>query len=266
MKQSSLVGAITPGGLYSPTGANLTTVDMILAPVSLKGDTFTAYQQEPLNQTDPEFNLTGVGSQANPPPAVFDPSNVVILTDGTCGSTCTIFSYLMIFGQNIKTTVVGGRPNTGPMQSIAGVEGAEVFFLTELSAVATAAATLSPDTNKTGSQLQLMDEGYALLRATDPANAGAVNGKNAFSPADATTPLQFLYQPANCRFFYTKEMIKGPVETWKRTVDATWTDPAKFCVQGSMVPLNATTKMTDGRFFTRAIAKKLALGNAEGMR
>jgi hypothetical protein len=252
------VGAITPGGVFSPSGVNLSTTDQIIAPASIQGDTFTAFQQVPLNNTDSSFNLTGVGNQANPPPAVFDPANVVILTDGTCGSTCTILSYLMIFDQKIKTTVVGGRPNTGPMQSLAGVEGAQVFFLTELSAIATAAIQLSPASNTTGNQLQLMDEGYALFRATDPNNAGAVNGKNSFSPADATTPLQFLYQPANCRIFYTKDMVKDPIATWKRTVDATWTDPTKFCVDGSMVPLDATTKMVDGRFFTREKASALA--------
>ncbi|KAH8882970.1 hypothetical protein GQ53DRAFT_847291 [Thozetella sp. PMI_491] len=252
LQGSSIVSNLVPGGVFSPAGQNLTSVDEILSPISLKGDTFTAYQSTPLNQTGTDFNLTGVGSRSNPPPAVFAPENIVLFTDGTCGSTCTLFSYLMIMEKNIRATSVGGRPKTGQMQSIAGVEGAQVFFLTEISAIATAAILLDPSVNVTDSDIQLIDEGYALSRASSPANAGAVNGKNAFSRADSSTPLQFLYQAANCRFFYTKEMIKDPVTTWKRAVDATWTDPQKFCVDGSMVALNSTMPPTDQAFFPRA--------------
>jgi hypothetical protein len=95
IQNSAVVGNLVPGGVFSPGGSRFTTVDQILAPVSIKRDTFTAYQQTPLNQTDPQFNLTGVGNRgnrSNPPAAVFKPESVVILTDGTCGSTCTIFS------------------------------------------------------------------------------------------------------------------------------------------------------------------------------
>jgi hypothetical protein len=209
----------------------------------LKGDVFTAYQQTPLNATDPQFNLTGVGSRANPPPAVFKPENVVILTDGTCGSTCTIFSYLMILQLNVSTTVIGGRPMTGPMQSIAGVEGAQVFPLDQLSDAASAVIALSPKSEQAAlqsSELGVLADGYALKRLTSTAFAGSVNGKNAFGAMDSQTPLQFLYQPANCRIFYTKEMVFSPEAVWKKAVDATWTDPAANCVEGSRVPINGS--------------------------
>ncbi|KAK3323334.1 peptidase S41 family protein [Cercophora scortea] len=263
LQSSSIVSNLVPGGVFSPSGASLDTVDAILSPVTLNGDVFTAYQQTPLNMTSQGFNLTGTGSESNPPPAVFLPENVVILTDGTCGSTCTIFSYLMILQLNIKTTVIGGRPQTGPMQSVAGVEGAQVFYFEEMMAAASAVMTLDPSSNVTGSDLALMGEGYALSRAANPLRPGAVNGKNAFSRMDATTPLQFLYQPANCRIFYTREMIYGPTEVWKRTVDATWTDPGKFCVEGSRVAMNMSAVGTDGGFFGNASAT--VSGDAKGV-
>ncbi|KAK3688684.1 peptidase S41 family protein [Podospora appendiculata] len=262
LQSSSIVSNLVPGGLYSPDGASLDTVDAILAPVVLNGDRFTAYQQAPLNNTSAGFNLTGTGSEANPPPAVFSPSNVVILTDGTCGSTCTIFSYLMILQLNIQTTVIGGRPQPGPMQSVAGVEGAQIFYFEDMQAAAAAVMTLRPESNVPGSDLALMGEGYALSRAAIPLHPGAVNGKNAFSRMDATTPLQFLYQPANCRIFYTREMVYGPAEVWKRTVDATWTDPARFCVEGSRVAMNMSAVGTDGGFFGNA---STAGGDAKGL-
>lgn len=239
---SAIVGSnLLPGGVYSAGGVvNYTTTDQIISPVTLKGDVFTAYQSTPQNQTGSDFNLTGVGSRANPPPAVFKPEDVVILTDGTCGSTCTIFSYLMIMQQNVKTVTVGGRPQKGPMQSVGGVEGAQVFDLEDIQQAAAAALILATPEQKAalnGTDVGLLAEGYVLDRAAVPGGAGAVNGKNAFSHTNADTPLQFQYQAANCRFFYTKDMIYGPEATWKRAVDAAFNDPDKFCVDGSQTPL-----------------------------
>ncbi|KAK0620702.1 peptidase S41 family protein [Immersiella caudata] len=263
LQQSPIIGNIVPGGVYAPDGTNLTTVDAILDPVIIKGDRFTAYAYTPLNETSSSFNISGTGHRANLPPAVFAPEDVVLLTDGTCGSTCTLFAYLMIQQLDVKATVVGGRPQTGPMQSVAGVEGAQVFFLPSLQSAASAVLTLSPDLNVTDSELAILDEGYALRRAASPANPGGVNGKNAFMKADAETPLQFLYQAANCRFFYTKEMLFGPGEVWKRAVDATWTDPEAFCVEGSRVETNLSVAQADGKFFLNS---KIQADGAETVR
>ncbi|KAK0717832.1 hypothetical protein B0T26DRAFT_710962 [Lasiosphaeria miniovina] len=252
LQQSSIISNLVPGGVLTPDGRNLTSVDEILAPVSLMGDTFTAYQDAPLNMTSADFNLTGTGTRANPPPAVFAPADVVILTDGTCGSTCTLFSYLMILQVGIQTTSIGGRPQTGPMQSVGGVEGAQIFYFQDISAAATATLILSPANNVTDSEIALLDEGYALTRAFSPTSPGAVNGKNAFMRGNAEIPMQFLYQPANCRIFYTQEMLYGPAAVWMRTVDATWNDPAKFCVAGSRVAVNMSVMRTDGRFSINA--------------
>lgn len=243
---SSIVGNLIPGGVYTPDQQIFTTVDQILAPVSLNGDTFTAYQQAPLNKTDATYNLTGVGSKANPPPRVFDPENVVLFTDGTCGSTCTIFSYLMILQMGIKTTVIGGRPQTGIMQSIAGVEGAQVFSFNKMASDAKAIIALAPKDKKEeiqSGELGEIAKGYVLKRATTPKRAGAINAKNAFSMSDASTPLQFLWEPANCRIFYTQEMLFRPEVAWKRAVDATWNNPMQFCVAGSQMPVNKNATM-----------------------
>ncbi|KAB5513610.1 peptidase S41 family protein [Coniochaeta sp. 2T2.1] len=251
LQNSEVVSNLIPGSVFSPTGENLTSVDAILAPVTLHGDRFTAYQSTPLNDTSAEYNLTGVGSRSDPAPAVFLPQDVVLLTDGTCGSTCTLFSYLLVTQLNVSTAVVGGRPQTGVMQSIAGVEGAQVFPLTSISAAASAALALSPPDRvkeMNGSDLAVIAEGYALARGATPGNPGAVNGKNAFARSDAETPLQFLYQPGNCRFFYTAEMVRGPEKVWERAVDATWRDPEAWCVEGSRVALDMMARPDDPLF------------------
>ncbi|KAI9054514.1 hypothetical protein LZ554_001671 [Drepanopeziza brunnea f. sp. 'monogermtubi'] len=244
LQNSVITSNIEPGGIFTPSGKLFNTTEQIIAPVELKGDRFTAYQQAPLNDTSAQFNLTGTGTRSNPPAAVFAPENVVLLTDGTCGSTCTIFSYLMILQMNIKTTVVGGRPKTGTMQSIAGVEGAQVFPLNQISQAAAASIILAPSDEQAAlksSELGVLAEGYALRRLSSPANPGAVNGKNAFAATDSKVPLQFLYEPANCRIYFTAKMLMSPEMTWKKTVDATWTDPDKFCVDGSVTVSSASS-------------------------
>lgn len=138
------------------------------------------------------------------------------------------------------------------MQSVGGVEGAQVFDLENIAKAASAAmflATPEQQAKMNGSELAILAEGYALDRAASPGAAGAVNGKNAFSHTDAQTPLQFLNQPANCKFFYTKEMVYSPEATWKRAVDAAFNDPNKFCVQGSQTPLMGVQNPS-AEFFT----------------
>lgn len=201
-------------------------------------------------------NLTGTGTRANVGAPAFSPENVVILTDGTCGSTCTLFSYLAIMQNNVKTVSVGGRPVTGPMQSMGGVEGAQVFDLEDIQRAAAASlflATPEQQTQMRQGDTGIIAEGYALLRAATPGSAGAVNGKNAFSHTDAQTPLQFLNQPANCKFFYTKEMILGPEATWKRAADAAFNNPDQFCVEGSQAPLMGV-QTPSSAFFTAQAA------------
>ncbi|ROT41279.1 hypothetical protein SODALDRAFT_115835 [Sodiomyces alkalinus F11] len=242
LASSTLVGNFIPGEVYRVPSSDgfAGGVEEILGPVELRDDSFTAYQQMPLNASSSAFNLTGVGARSDPPPAVFAAEDVVLLTDGTCGSTCTLFAYLATLGLGVKTVVLGGRPQPGPMQAIGGVEGAQVFFFNDMQADAAAVLALDPDaaTRPGSDELRVLAEGYAIRRASNPSVAGAVNGKNAFMAADASTPLQFLWQPADCRVYYTWETLRDAEAAWRVAVDATWRDPEGICVEGSRVGAN----------------------------
>ncbi|KAI1388675.1 uncharacterized protein F4822DRAFT_253115 [Hypoxylon trugodes] len=242
VNSSLAIGSLLAVDLYRPQGKKFDTVDELLTPVTLQGDEFTAYFRQPTRQTG--FTLTGTGDRSNPPPAVFKPENVVLLTDGNCESTCTIFSYLMLFHENIKTVTVGGRPETGKIQSIGGTEGSQVLQFSYITTLASQALDLVTDQTQSeqlrNSELGVLAEGYAPSRAVSKSNSGAINFKNAFAPNDANTPLQFLYEPANCHFFYTSDMIYGPELVWQYAVNATWTDPDTYCVKGSITPVNTS--------------------------
>ena len=215
-------------GIYAPEGDQYASIEELVAEVNLAGDKFTAYQRSLFNIPSAEYNVTGVGSRADPPAAVFSPDDVVVLTDGTCGSSCTILSYFLIYDVGVKFVTVGGRPQTGKIQSLGGVEGSETYTWDTMALAATAAVVL--DESQSNGDLGTIAQAYAYSRASSPPQ---VNAKNAFAPFDASTPLQFLKQYANCKFWYTADMILDPTMVWERAVDATWTDPDSVCVKDS---------------------------------
>jgi hypothetical protein len=53
----------------------------------------------------------------------FAAEDIVIVYDGYCASTCTIFSELMRQQGHVKTIALGGRPNKDIIQAVGGVKG-----------------------------------------------------------------------------------------------------------------------------------------------
>jgi hypothetical protein len=48
-----------------------------------------------------------------------------------------------------------------------------------------------------------------------------------------TIPLQFTYEAANCRIFYTPQTFYNYTALWKYAADAIWSNSTKFCVKNS---------------------------------
>ena len=63
--------------------------------------------------------VTGYGDRTMPPGTLppFDSRNVVLITDGTCASACTIVYERFTNGHSVPTITLGRRPLTGPMQA-----------------------------------------------------------------------------------------------------------------------------------------------------
>ena len=98
----------------------------VYGPVVDQGDNFT--NEVRYNLTDPlvaaslGLDMPSYINNGTPPYAA---SDIIMLTDGQCGSTCTIFAEMMKQQAKVKTVVIGGRPQTGAMQGIAGVRGSQ---------------------------------------------------------------------------------------------------------------------------------------------
>lgn len=126
----------------------------------------------------------------------------------------------------VRTVVAGGRPSHGPMQSPAGTRGASVYPNYQLDNDIELAKEQDPSL---GSRLPDRTLDYYLSYAS-------VNLRDQVRQDDRErTPLQFLYQPADCRIFYTPQTWYNFTNLWNYAADATWQNTA-LCV------LNSTSK------------------------
>lgn len=196
------------------------------------------------------FNLTDISATTVPilgyaednitQPQTFLPEDIVLLHDGNCASTCAIFSEFMTSQKSTWSVAVGGRPQNGPMQGVGGVKGSQVQGMFILSTIITAvlAAAPLPDQldfiSKFGTDLVASTQ-QALNRASSGGSLivkASVNFRNNIRQGDGSeTPLQHIYEAADCRFFYTAEMHADQAAVWDKAYDSTW--GSMECIEGS---------------------------------
>ena len=69
-----------------------------------------------------------------------------------------------------------------------------------------------------------------------------VNARDAIRQGDNSgTPLQFRYEPADCRIFYTAEMTMDISASWRAAADSMW-GKTDHCVAGSLQRTGSTAK------------------------
>ncbi|KAF2744318.1 hypothetical protein M011DRAFT_470451 [Sporormia fimetaria CBS 119925] len=225
---------------------NFTSWEQLFGPHEVNGDQFTSIMRYDLNNffsDDLALDVSGYASRkyqlARDQP--FESKNIVLLQDGACGSTCAVFSEFMKVHGHVQQIVVGGKPELGPMQGVAGSKGAQVFNFQQIYDQAhNAYMMMTPEHQAAVNETELGQ----LLTAQRPLNRVAwanaqtpfaqVNLRDHIRMGDTTeTPLEFVYEAADCRLFYTPDMIRDVEAVWKRTVDAQWGDRKKYCVEGS---------------------------------
>ncbi|KAI5244428.1 hypothetical protein E4T43_03732 [Aureobasidium subglaciale] len=195
------------------------------------------------------FNLTdisattvpilGYADNSEPQPQVFSSEDIVLLHDGACASTCALFSELMA-SQKSTSVTVGGRPQNGPMQGVGSVKGSQVQGMFTLYSIISAVITAAPIAD----QLEFVTKfGIDFVQATTQALSRAAPGgavivqaslnfrNNIREGDDSVTPLQHIYEAADCRFFYTPEMYASQAAVWERAYNSAWRDME--CIEGS---------------------------------
>lgn len=255
MLENELSLAAIPAWQYvmTPNGTEFISFDDFYGPNEIKDyGLFTKFLQFNYSNTMPSdwdgesIDITGYGGRQRsldtPPP--FNSTNIIILSDGNCGSTCSIVFELLKNLHSIPAIVVGGRPIDGPMQAVGSTKGSQVFLQQHLSALV---ATFNNDTEFTtnwsavaGTVFEHWDD-FALQNGLK-----ALNAKNNYRVDDnSESSLQMVYGAADCKIWYTAEMLVDPTALWRRAADIAF-DPnrsefganngpylSEYCVYGS---------------------------------
>lgn len=241
-------------------------------PVEFNGDNFTQIIRWDLNNPLTTINftyglgmdVTGYRSRQNFTQP-FAAEDIVMLYDGYCASTCTLFSEFMRLQAGVQSIFIGGRPNTNITQAIGGIKGANNFafnFVQELGDLALEFASpsqLSPNTsseafsppspfpvknntapdtfNGNFTDFSLPDLSLLPTLSTVPLNRSTDNSLNVrdnILPANLADgiPAQFIFEAADCRIFYTPEMVVDVAAMWQAAADVAW--GGKACVAGEI--------------------------------
>ncbi|CAG8957834.1 hypothetical protein HYFRA_00000174 [Hymenoscyphus fraxineus] len=192
-----------------------------------KGDTFSSLVRwnmaDPLSTSNTTYgigiNITGYGnlSQVAQP---FPAEDVILLYDGFCASTCTVFSEFMRLQGNVKSVAVGGRPSNTKIQGIGGVKGSQSYAWSAIFNDAQRALEIQ--------QKRSMSTAAELLVMSDlPVNrssAAGVNLRDNILPQNMGdgVPAQFVQELADCRLYYTPQMMGDVRQFWNAAAKATW--------------------------------------------
>jgi hypothetical protein len=235
---------------------NFTSWQDYFGPHVFNNDNFTSVQRQDLNNffsDDLNLDITGYRTRADKlaKKQPFESKNIVLLQDGGCGSTCAVFTEFMKTQGGVQQVVVGGRPETGPMQGVGGSKGSQVFYWTQVQAQGvTVSNNVLPEDeaefNKTD-VAKLVSANRPIYRSAKQPSGMTVSNINLRDNIrmgdDKQTPLEFVYEAADCRLFYTADMVRNVTNVWKKTVDAFWGDKNKYCVDGS---LNQKSSLSGG--------------------
>ncbi|KAJ5229090.1 hypothetical protein N7489_009798 [Penicillium chrysogenum] len=182
------------------------------------------------------FPINGYGPvPLNPSKSPFPADNIAIITDGDCVSTCAFFVKLMK-RQGVRTITFGGRPRKAPMQGVGGVKGGQSLGINYINGYIEQANGLIRDSTNTGAPLLTSAEWKAFNESSPSTTAslqwsGNLNLRNEYDPEDDQTPLQFVYEAAECRLFYTLDNYLERETVWQAAAKAMF--GGGQCVEGS---------------------------------
>lgn len=134
----------------------------------------------------------------------------------------------------VKTVALGGRPGGGITQAIGGVKGTNdlpyinIFYnFAEVYASSNASLQSSWESSVINQ--------YTALPFYASTNV-VINARNGYAQGDTSqTPLQFVYEPADCRILYTPAMVVDETAVWKTVADSAWGGGAgNACVAGGL--------------------------------
>jgi hypothetical protein len=254
-------------------GENFVSWPNKFGPVEIAGDNFTNLFRWNLSDGLTPYNSGGIWihgyrnltNYTQP----FLAEDIVVVTDGYCASTCTIFSELMRQRQGVKFIALGGRSRPGITQAIGGVKGTNNYpwgyiqSLAQYTIENLAELEEGARPNKTELGECWSDIPFDRQARSTSININFRDGWRDNAVYDY--PLQFLYEPADCRILYTKEMTYDVAAVWKTVADSTWGGKS-HCIAGD-VGSNHTRKraIRNGHGVTKYWRRERSSGGGESV-
>ena len=172
----------------------------------------------------------------------------------------------------IKSIAFGGRTSTSAngtvpiIQAIGGTKGANNFgydYINYLAGEAYDSGTPEQQASAPFQDILLpLTSTLALNRSTDTSINARDNILRSQLNAPDQIPAQFLYEPADCRIFYTPAMVTGPTAIWEAAAEAAFNGGA--CVAGSLPGGSTATakkrSQTSSKVTKRAAPKMIKSG------
>ncbi|KAK8074108.1 hypothetical protein PG994_005007 [Apiospora phragmitis] len=251
---------VTPR-INAETGRNFTSWDEYAGPVGYFGDSFSIperynlsniyfdmsefdgwvpmdYVEQPIQAQPYGASNIGIvsGELVCQLPTLRRSTNIQYhqLTDGLCASTCSMFVEMMKQA-GVRTVVVGGRPEPGPMQAVSGTRAAARYTAAELDDDFVNASSIV--TTASGDDHFFAANDSLAFLSNAPRDTGMWINSATFSlrdqlgSADDPQPLQLKYQPADCRIYWTIDNVVNFTRLWGDAAAAAWDDPGR-CVAG----------------------------------
>ena len=211
--------------LNAETGQNFTSWGEFFGPHEYNGDAFTTVERENIMSSVFDTGALGIDIYGASIPAtlpqLYNPEDIIILTDALCSSACAVFVEMMHHDAGVKTVVIGGLPQSGPMQTASGSRGDQIYSAQNIDDDIAVAEYFNATT---GDYLPDREEDVLITAIT-------INLRDQIRKDQEDVPLQFVYDAADCRIFYTAETWYSYSSLWTYAVKAI-SDP-KLCVSGS---------------------------------
>lgn len=226
-------------------------------PTRFNNDNFTTLLKynlsDPLTTSNDRLAVgivpTGYGNRNNFTTDPFKAEDIVILSDGICASTCSIFLELMVQQSRVRTLTVGGRPRNGPMVPVGGTKGTLVLPYQYLQTV----SAFISETFATGSTQRREWADFLPQEFAINVQDASVNFQDNIRKGleNDGIPTQFLNDTSSCRLWYTPEMYLNVTRLWERTAAAAFGGSnggidAGACVNGSVSSREQQTGLGEG--------------------
>lgn len=218
------------------TNQPFTSFEDKFGPVTINNDAYTNIMRFDLNNGYLDFEVTGYGNRTGFV-SPFKAQDIVLLYDGFCASTCTLASEMLRVQGGVKSIAVGGRPNTRGIQGVGGIKGSQALDFANIYRFSSNTRGINKADRKELAR-------YTPL-AFQRARAAGLNARDQILRGNVEDgmPAQFVYEKADCRLYWTQDMLTNMTSIWKAAASAAFHNG--HCVEGGIVYHNATVNATD---------------------